>query len=54
MFAIGQLVRAKTGEPGVNEVVRLLPVSANGARLYVIRNARGVERVARHDELKRA
>ena len=54
MFVVGQLVRTRTGAPGVHEVVRLLPTGNGGVRLYVIRSARGAERTARHDELKRA
>ena len=54
MFAVGQLVRPKTKAPGVYEVVRLLPASADGVSVYLIRSARGAERIAGHDELKRA
>ena len=54
LFSVGQFVRARALGSGIHEVVRVLPLLDDGMRLYVVKSARGVETVARHEDLELA
>jgi hypothetical protein len=53
-FRVGQFVRAHGLRHGIYEVVRVLPIFADGAPIYVILDSRGVEIVAQQNQIKTA
>ncbi len=45
VFSVGELVRVRKYSGGIYEITRILPVTEDGALLYLIRDRKGIQTI---------